>query len=62
MNAREAAGRPVTLPPTCVWCTGFLRMVRDKTPAGVMHPECADAWRRRNPVAERDTTLPKHLR
>lgn len=48
--------------PKCAHCRGFLNLVRDKTPAGVMHPDCAKAYRRQNPTAERETTLPKHLR
>lgn len=47
----------------CTWCTGLLGKVRDHIKGfGWMHPDCAKAYRRRNPTAQRETTLPKHLR
>ena len=52
-------------PPTatsCAWCATPLGMVRDKTPGGVMHPDCATSYRRRFPTVDRPTTLPPHLR
>jgi hypothetical protein len=47
----------------CAWCSRPLGNVRDfiKGP-GLMHPDCAKAYRRRYPTPERETTLPKHLR
>lgn len=52
----------MTTHPTCAYCSGLLRFVRDTTLAGVMHPDCATEWRRQHPPVERPTTLPKHLR